>query len=413
MQAAAFLPIVSPCGRWQSTTTATTAIATATAAAAAAARRRGLSLRPPGSSLAVPSAVAGVDSWRHRWRAAATDPSAAGPPQGWDAPVRWDAPLTTPLPGWDAPLDVPPPPTSTSRTPPSPPPPPPPPPPPRSSLSTPSLSSEPSAPTVTGDVGGTRTTAADRVPATAAASAEAPELGAAAKANPAAAAVAADPVAAKADLPYPYMAFADHAAFTSALQSLSDDPLAATGSRMVPGRGPPDARLMIVGEAPGAAEDAAGAPFVGPSGQLLDAILTAAGLDPATDMYVTNVVKRRPPNNRDPTAAEVAWYRPWLVEEVRLVAPLAMMVLGRVAARAVTGDTRPLSAVRGVWQRWEEVGEGVWLLPAYHPSYLLRNPTATVGGPKALMWDDIREVARVLRGGHVEEGRTYQGPGVP
>lgn len=235
----------------------------------------------------------------------------------------------------------------------------------------------------------------------------------AAETNPAAAAVEAERVAAKTDLPYPHMAFADHEAFTSALLSLSDDPLAATGSRMVPSRGPPDARLMVVGEAPGAAEDAAGAPFVGPSGRLLDAIVAAAGLDPATDIYVTNVVKRRPPGNRDPTAAEVAWYRPWLVEEVRLVSPLVMMVLGRVAARAVTGDTRPLGAVRGVWQRWEEGGEGVWVLPAYHPSYLLRNPAATVGGPKALMWDDIREVARVLGGGHVEEGRTYQGPGVP
>eukprot|EP00170_Pyropia_yezoensis_P004829 contig_19686_g4843 len=101
---------------------------------------------------------------------------------------------------------------------------------------------------------------------------------------------------------------------------------------------------MIVGEAPGAAEDAAGAPFVGPSGQLLDAILAAAGLNP---------------------------------------------------------------------RRTCDGAGGVWVLPAFHPSYLLRNPSAAVGGPKALMWDDIREVVRVLKGGHVEEGRTYQGPGVP
>lgn len=253
--------------------------------------------------------------------------------------------------------------------------------------------------------------AAAEPPAVAAAD---PPAAAAAYADPPAVA-AADPPAAVAARPYPHLAFADHEAFTAALLSLSDDPLAATGTRLVPARGPPDARLMIVGEAPGAAEDAAGAPFVGPSGQLLDAILAAAGLNPAADVYVTNVVKRRPPGNRDPSAAEVAWYRPWLVEEVRLVAPTVVMVLGRVAARAVTGDTRPLGTVRGVWRRWEE-GDGaggVWVLPAFHPSYLLRNPSAAVGGPKALMWDDIREVVRVLKGGHVEEGRTYQGPGVP
>ena len=141
-----------------------------------------------------------------------------------------------------------------------------------------------------------------------------------------------------------------------------------TCTQLVPGTGPADARIVIVGEAPGAKEDAAGEPFVGPSGRLLDALLAEAGLDRAS-VFITNVVKARPPDNRDPTAAEVAHHRPWLERQLAIISPDLVVPLGRHAlARFAPGAA--IGEVHGT-----AVGGGPYrLFPLYHPAAALHNP---------------------------------------
>ena len=186
--------------------------------------------------------------------------------------------------------------------------------------------------------------------------------------------------------------------FRAGLLSMRGDPLGgqACGGRLVPPRGEASARLFLLGEAPGEAEDRAGAPFVGPSGELLEKILASVGLG-WDDAYVTNLVKRRPPGNRDPTPAEVQYFTPWALEEVRLVQPAVVVGVGRHAAQALLGVRgEPLGRLRGRWHRPRLAGEERWVAAVYHPAYLLRNPQRTPGSPKAKMWDDIRMIKAKL-----------------
>ena len=176
------------------------------------------------------------------------------------------------------------------------------------------------------------------------------------------------------------------------LSGLTDDPLSSAGTRVVVYRGAVDAPLMIVGEAPGAEEDRLGKPFVGPSGQLLDQILRCVDIDPERQAFVTNVAFRRPPGNRRPTPDEVDYYRPYLMELIRLVDPVVIMLAGAAAVESVLRDTRPMNKIRGQWFPWN----GRWAMPVFHPAYLLRNQSREPGSPKALMWTDIREVRRLL-----------------
>lgn len=183
-------------------------------------------------------------------------------------------------------------------------------------------------------------------------------------------------------------------ALVQALGALEDDPLAVHGTNIVVYRGSPSARLMIIGEAPGAEEDRLGKPFVGRSGQLLDDILRAAGFDPETDVFVTNSAFRRPPENRNPTAEEIDYYRPWLLEIVRLIDPPLVLLAGGVAAQTVLGETRGITKIRGTWFDWH----GRQAMPIFHPAYLLRNQSRTPGSPKALMWQDIQAVRQRWEG---------------
>jgi len=169
--------------------------------------------------------------------------------------------------------------------------------------------------------------------------------------------------------------------------------LARYGTNVVVYRGSPQARLMIVGEAPGAEEDRQGVPFVGRSGQLLDQILRAADLEPDEDVFITNVAFRRPPENRKPTPDEIAYYRPYLLEIVRLVDPGVVMLAGGAAVESVLEDRRGITKIRGQWFRWGDR----WVMPVFHPAYLLRNPSRAPGSPKALMWQDVRTVRAKLR----------------
>jgi uracil-DNA glycosylase family 4 len=163
--------------------------------------------------------------------------------------------------------------------------------------------------------------------------------------------------------------------------------LAPLRTHLVFGVGNPHADLMFVGEAPGADEDARGEPFVGRAGQLLtDIIERGIGLSRA-DVYICNVIKCRPPDNRNPETDEVAACEPFLMRQIDLVRPRAIVALGTFAVQALLKVKTPISRLRG---NWHEV-RGVKLMPTFHPAYLLRSP-----GEKRWVWQDIQEVMKVL-----------------
>jgi DNA polymerase len=170
--------------------------------------------------------------------------------------------------------------------------------------------------------------------------------------------------------------------------------LAAGRSRVVVSRGNPGARLMVIGEGPGAQEDATGMPFVGKAGQLLDAMLASVGIDSNRDAYICNVVKCRPPENRRPTPAEMDACRPWLDRQIDAVNPAVILLAGATAMEGVLGVKGGITRLRGQWRSWQ----GRWLMPVFHPSYLLRNPSRQRGSPKWHTWQDLQEVRRRLDG---------------
>lgn len=163
--------------------------------------------------------------------------------------------------------------------------------------------------------------------------------------------------------------------------------LAPRRTNLVYGVGNPNAQLMFVGEAPGADEDARGEPFVGRAGQLLtDIIERGMGISRA-DVYICNVIKCRPPDNRNPEPDEVASCEPFLFRQIDIVRPRAIVGLGTFAVQAVLKVKIPISKLRGNWQDFR----GIRFMPTFHPAYLLRNPS-----DKRLVWADIQEVMKYL-----------------
>jgi DNA polymerase len=188
--------------------------------------------------------------------------------------------------------------------------------------------------------------------------------------------------------------FSSFDALVESMNRLEDDPLFPAGTNIVIYRGNPAAKVMIVGEAPGPEEDRQGKPFVGRAGQLLDQILEAVNFDPEKDVFITNAVFRLPPGEggkafRKPTSDEIEYYKPYLLEIIRLVDPAIVLLAGNAATEAILGETG-ITKLRGKWYEWN----GRWVMPIFHPSYLLRNPTRDPGSPKALTWQDVREVRR-------------------
>lgn len=167
--------------------------------------------------------------------------------------------------------------------------------------------------------------------------------------------------------------------------------LAGLSDNLVFGEGPEDAKLMIVGEAPGEEEDLSGRPFVGRAGQLLDRILESVGLD-RNDLYITNIVKFRPPGNRNPTLAEIKASEPVLMEQIRLIHPQVIATLGNVPTQYFLGTRDGITRTHGTWHEWQ----GVRIFPLYHPAYLLRNPSRERGSPKWQTWEDMKELKRTL-----------------
>ena len=158
-------------------------------------------------------------------------------------------------------------------------------------------------------------------------------------------------------------------------------------TRIVYGVGNPDADVMFVGEGPGRDEDLQGEPFVGRAGQLLTDIITKGMKLRREDVYIANVVKCRPPRNRDPEPDEVESCEPFLIRQIELVKPRVIIALGKFAAQTLVRSSAPVSRLRGQWHDYQ----GIRLMPTFHPAYLLRNP-----GDKRLVWEDIKSVLREL-----------------
>ncbi|HEY2274863.1 MAG TPA: uracil-DNA glycosylase [Steroidobacteraceae bacterium] len=160
-------------------------------------------------------------------------------------------------------------------------------------------------------------------------------------------------------------------------------PLHLTRTQGVLGVGPTRCDWLVIGEAPGAEEDRRGEPFVGAAGQLLDAMLRAIGLDRTRNVYIANVLKSRPPGNRDPKPDEVAACLPYLVRQIALLQPKIMLAVGRIAAQNLLGTDAPLGRLRGRVHYFGELNTP--LVVTYHPAYLLRTP-----GDKRKAWEDLK-----------------------
>jgi DNA polymerase len=163
--------------------------------------------------------------------------------------------------------------------------------------------------------------------------------------------------------------------------------LAASRTQGVLGVGDRNADWLIIGEAPGAEEDAQGEPFVGQAGKLLDAMLAAIGLARGDNVYLTNVLKSHPPGNRNPEADEVAACRPYLLAQIELIQPKLILALGRFAAQSLLDTDASVEHLRGQVHAFQSVP----LVVTYHPAYLLRKPT-----DKARAWEDLCLARRTL-----------------
>ena len=181
---------------------------------------------------------------------------------------------------------------------------------------------------------------------------------------------------------------------TAAVRAFDGCALKRTATNTVIGDGNPGAKLMIVGEAPGAEEDRQGLPFVGPAGRLLDRMLAAIGLDRSA-VYITNMLPWRPPGNRSPTDEELALCQPFLERQVELIAPRILVLVGGIAAKALLNRREGITRLRGRWfpfstPRMEGTVEAT---ATFHPAYLLRRPQA-----KREVWRDLLEIEARIEG---------------
>ena len=152
------------------------------------------------------------------------------------------------------------------------------------------------------------------------------------------------------------------------------------------GEGNPNAELVFVGEAPGRKEDIEGRPFVGEAGRLFTRIIKAMGLE-RKDVYICNVVKCRPPRNRDPEADEIKACFPFLEAQLRIISPKVICTLGRIAAQTLLGKDFKITKQRGNWYSYKDIP----VMPTFHPAYLLRNPSE-----KRLVWEDMKKIMEKL-----------------
>lgn len=179
----------------------------------------------------------------------------------------------------------------------------------------------------------------------------------------------------------------DFAGLNAAIRACSACGLSRTRTQAVPGVGAQRADWLLVGEAPGAEEDQRGEPFVGQAGKLLDNMLAAIGLQRGNNVYIANVLKCRPPSNRNPSPEEIVQCRPYLHRQIALLQPRIIVALGKFAAQTLLETDAPIGSLRGRLHQYE----GVPLVCTYHPAYLLRSL-----GEKSKAWDDLCLARRTL-----------------
>jgi uracil-DNA glycosylase family 4 len=179
----------------------------------------------------------------------------------------------------------------------------------------------------------------------------------------------------------------------AALEGFQGLSLKRTATQMVFADGNPQARVMIVGEAPGADEDRMGRPFVGVSGQLLDKMFAAVGLSRESNLYISNVINWRPPGNRSPSDAEIALSLPFIQRHIELVNPAVLIFSGGVAAKALLQTAQGITRLRGRWVEYTSDGlpKPIPALAMFHPAYLLRSPAQ-----KGLAWADLLALKKKL-----------------
>lgn len=171
--------------------------------------------------------------------------------------------------------------------------------------------------------------------------------------------------------------------------------LSKTRTKVVFGHGPVPCDLMLIGEGPGEKEDLSGLPFVGRAGQLLTQILASINIDREKDIYITNIVKCRPPENRAPEKAETEACYPYLEAQIKLIKPKIILLAGAPSTKVVLKLEEPMSKIRGQWFKLPG-NEDISVMPLFHPSYLLRNASKEEGSPKWLTWQDMKEVRGAL-----------------
>jgi len=177
-------------------------------------------------------------------------------------------------------------------------------------------------------------------------------------------------------------------AFKKEVLSCNKCALGKTRKHLIFGEGNIHAPILIIGEAPGRDEDLQGRPFVGKSGQLLDKILDACGFDRTEHVYISNIIKCRPPGNRVPYPEEIEMCKPLLLRQIELINPKILILLGATALKSIIGPEMRITKVRGNWINWEDRQA----MPVYHPSALLRNPAL-----KRDAWEDYKKIVRSYR----------------
>jgi DNA polymerase len=187
----------------------------------------------------------------------------------------------------------------------------------------------------------------------------------------------------------PSVANLDWDGLREAIKACARCPLSGSRTQGVPGVGDVNAEWLFIGEAPGADEDRLGEPFVGQAGKLLDAMLAGIGLGCGKNVYIANVLKSRPPGNRDPRPEEVAACLPYLERQIDLLHPRLIVVLGRIAAQTLLVTDTPIGRLRGHVHQYR----GVPMVVTYHPAYLLRNPA-----DKAKVWEDLVLARETMQG---------------
>lgn len=165
--------------------------------------------------------------------------------------------------------------------------------------------------------------------------------------------------------------------------------LCQTRTNVVFAGGTPNSKLVLIGEAPGADEDKQGQPFVGRSGQLLDKILASVGFYRDKNIYIINTIKCRPPENRNPTPAELQACRGYLEAQLDILRPKLIVLCGKIALNSFLPTVTGISKVRGQFFSGPFASQ---MMPIFHPAYLLRNPSINPGSPKYLMWQDMKKL---------------------